>query len=774
MGHVDGGSVRGSAGLWLHSWRVAALSALFVSCSGDDRAKPQESVGQVAQPVVSVSSFNFPTVGYTPNTELSVAYVPGAGPPGTSPAPGRWVAAVINTRGGLGTKWGWMYSTDGNGNSWTFENQRNYDDFGCAGGACPGTTNPGYATTDYFRGWNSDPSIAAVTDSSWGTGWDHTVVAVVGAKSQNRSVYGNCLVALSTDGGQTWGNGSQGSGVAGTIQWLGTNTTNGDGCDLGFVFSNPQSPYSTYASWRDGSNQGRLRKIQYDLTQSPPSAQFGSVIDIPKETSNTWNPNGDTNPNRFNFGFATLPSACTSGQEGIFVAWVANTPGSSSPNGAFACNNTGCGYQPSNPGDDRGRVYWNMAIYDTGANGGTGAWLSDGSGHHSFTFAQTDQLDGCVGWNPSPPTVSSCPSGQYACPTSGCPWYSNTVDPHIAVDPTTATVWISHTTQTSSSSPVSVEVDTGTLSCNGSNLNWPPISLHTWSPFSPPYSDDDQWLPAIAMHRNGSNQRVGVYWYGTNNSANSQTALFAGFLDGGSISGPTQLTSSTLYTSGTSWQVGVNGDLGAVDYQTLGTSWTNSSFLSVWSRDNRDVFSPLWNGGFETGGSGFNAYGPSGTNWVLGGNVTPVKSSSTVKTGSYSTYLGVSTGSCAGAGNGHESTISQTFKVPNDLGANLSMSFWYYMNCTDTVTYDWLTATLTPSGGSASNFFSGSGKICNPADNGTWKQSPSLPVTPGTTYTIAITNHDDDCAGDPSDSFIDDVGFSGPTTSQTIVTNLAQ
>lgn len=64
------------------------------------------------------------------------------------------------------------------------------------------------------------------------------------------------IVALSEDGGQTWGN----------LQWVDTLPANGREVDYPFVFSNPVAPYDTYVSWvtADGVNPplGHLRKIQ--------------------------------------------------------------------------------------------------------------------------------------------------------------------------------------------------------------------------------------------------------------------------------------------------------------------------------------------------------------------------------------------------------------------------------------------------------------------------------------------------------------------------------
>ncbi|HEX9057031.1 MAG TPA: hypothetical protein VF818_05810, partial [Ktedonobacterales bacterium] len=84
--------------------------------------------------------------------------------------------------------------------------------------------------------------------------------------------------------------------------------------------------------------------------------------------------------------------------------------------------------------------------------------------------------------------------------------------------------------------------------------------------------------------------------------------------------------------------------------------------------------SGITNGGFETG---------TFSGWTTGGAATSI--STTAHSGSYAAMLG-STSPTNG-----DSSAAQTFTVPSGYS---SLSFWYQVNCPDTVTYDWATATL--------------------------------------------------------------------------------
>ncbi|WP_236601018.1 protease pro-enzyme activation domain-containing protein [Ktedonobacter sp. SOSP1-85] len=140
---------------------------------------------------------------------------------------------------------------------------------------------------------------------------------------------------------------------------------------------------------------------------------------------------------------------------------------------------------------------------------------------------------------------------------------------------------------------------------------------------------------------------------------------------------------------------------------------------------------PVTNPGFETG---------SFSGWTTAGTASI---STTAHAGSYSGEAGSSS-----ATNG-DSSISQTFTVPSGSG---TLSFWYRVTCPDTVTYDWATATLKDNTSNTTSTILA--KTCT--NNATWVQV-SATVTAGHSYTLTLTSHDDNYAGDATYTLFDDV-----------------
>ncbi len=138
------------------------------------------------------------------------------------------------------------------------------------------------------------------------------------------------------------------------------------------------------------------------------------------------------------------------------------------------------------------------------------------------------------------------------------------------------------------------------------------------------------------------------------------------------------------------------------------------------------------NGGFETG---------SLSGWTPSGTTAAVNSGA--HSGTWAARLG-STSPTNG-----DSSLAQTFTVP---AGKATLSFWYKTVCPDSVTYDWSTATLRDN--AASTTATVLAKTCT--NSSVWTQT-SAAVTAGRSYTLTLTSHDDNYAGDATYTLYDDV-----------------
>jgi hypothetical protein len=135
------------------------------------------------------------------------------------------------------------------------------------------------------------------------------------------------------------------------------------------------------------------------------------------------------------------------------------------------------------------------------------------------------------------------------------------------------------------------------------------------------------------------------------------------------------------------------------------------------------------NGDFETGD--LSGWSSTGTTSI----------SATAHGGAHAAEVGSSS-----ATNG-DSSIAQTFTVP--AGAS-RLSFWYQVSSSDSLQYDWATATLKD------NTTNTTTTILPKTLNSAWTQVTAN-VIAGHGYTLTLISHDDDYQGDPTFTLYDDV-----------------
>ena len=189
--------------------------------------------------------------------------------------------------------------------------------------------------------------------------------------------------------------------------------------------------------------------------------------------------------------------------------------------------------------------------------------------------------------------------------------------------------------------------------------------------------------------------------------------------------------SSTMTVSASSTATVTSSTIAVKGTATSGSHTANVA-LSVTSSGGG---SGITNGGFETGTlSGWTASGASET-----------IANSGCHSGTYCARLGAATPT-----NG-DSNLSQTFTAPAGA-ANLSV--WYKETCPDSVTYDWALATLKDN--TAGTTATVIAKACT---TNAWTNATSA-VTAGHSYTLTLTNHDDNYSADPTYTLYDDVTIS--------------
>jgi hypothetical protein len=229
---------------------------------------------------------------------------------------------------------------------------------------------------------------------------------------------------------------------------------------------------------------------------------------------------------------------------------------------------------------------------------------------------------------------------------------------------------------------------------------------------------------------------------GSFNSAISLSA--SGAPAGTTISfSPTSIAAPGNGSSTMTMNVGASTAAGTYTITVTGTGGSATHSATVSLTVNPPAGSGVTNGTFETGNL---------TGWT-GSGVAAVNTAAK-HSGTYGAQLGNASPST-------DSSVVQTFTLPSNAS---TLSFWYANTCPDTVTYDWATATLKDNvTGTTTTIL---GKVCTATPS--WTQvNTNVAANAGHGVTLTISNHDDNYAGDPTFTYVDDVVVStaaGDTT----------
>jgi serine protease len=375
-------------------------------------------------------------------------------------------------------------------------------------------------------------------------------------------------------------------------------------------------------------------------------------------------------------------------------------------------------------------------------NGDKCAWLSSGQGASqnisltTGTFAvqstwANDFNGGSGGCEVSHPVVADPSSVSVTNPGNQTTTAGQTVSLQMAATEPNSTPC--SCTYTATGLPTGLTISSGGLiSGTPTTAASATVTVTATDPASASGSTSFTWTivagPAIKMSVSPAKATIGLgdkklfkatgtdqYGNAANMSATTWTTSGPGTLSAATGASTTFTASSTTTGSGS-----VTGTLGGLSASATVTVVT--------------VTNPVVNGGFESG---------SLSPWTTSGTTAESVVSTGCHTGSYCARLGSTT-----ATNGN-SNIAQTFTAPT---GSTTLSLYYKVACSDTVSFDWATGTLLDV--TTGVTYTVLAKTCT--NSGLWVHVTHS-VIAGHQYTLTLTSHDDNFASDPTYTLFDDV-----------------
>ncbi len=258
----------------------------------------------------------------------------------------------------------------------------------------------------------------------------------------------------------------------------------------------------------------------------------------------------------------------------------------------------------------------------------------------------------------------------------------------------------------------------------GSKSHNATLTLHVTS--SAPTNDFSIAVsPSSVTVAAGSNGTATVSTAVTSGSAVSVALSASGAPSGVTVSfNPASITSGSSSTLTAATTSGVAPGTYTITVKGTGPTTSHTAPLSL-TVSGGSGGGGIVNGGFEAGNLG---------SWTATGSTAVV--SSGAQAGTYAARVGSTSPST-------DSSIAQTFTA---TAAATGLSFWYNVNCPDTITYDWATATLRDNTTNTTSILLP--KTCvNPSSG--WR-NVSAGVTAGHSYALTLSSHDDNYPGDPT------------------------